>query len=254
LVKDLVRWKTVPAKRLLERSASARSMSEAIAHLASSFLEGIASPPTDLNALATKFNVVSIKGEVMPISGELRRAAQGFEIVYSTDLPPSRRRFTVAHEIAHAYFEYTDGRCRNTKELERLCDMLATEVLMPTDSFRRHKPSSLSPEYIFDLSNKFGVSLRAAALRCHELLDASVFEVVDNEVTWGCGLVRQGPITRIYNEDIRTIIKHATQGNSGERLLFLEKDGVPRRYIISFAPLSKHQRRALLLIKKATAA
>jgi hypothetical protein len=228
-------------------------MSDAIAVVAESLLEGVAFPPTDLDALANKLGIASIKKETMPISGELRRTNLGFEVVYSADLPLSRRRFTIAHEAAHAYFE-KDGKHRNTHELERLCDMLATEFLMPRSSMQAYKSSDLSPARILELSRKFSVSLRTAAIRCYELFNTTIFEVADERITWGCGIVREGPVAQIQHGDIRSVAREASRGGIGERLLFIEKDGVPRRHLISYAPLSAQQNTALLLIKRAPAA
>jgi hypothetical protein len=229
-------------------------MSDAIAVVADSLLEGVPSPPTHLDALASKLGISSIKKETMPISGELRRIDRSFEVVYSADLPPNRQRFTIAHEMAHAYFKLKDGKCRNTEELERLCDMLAIELLMPRSGMRGYKSSDLSPARILEISRQFGVSLRAAAIRCYELFNTSIFEVVDEEITWGCGVIREGPVARIHDGDIRAVVREASRGSAGERILFIEKDGVPRRHLICYAPLSKQHGRALLLIKRAAAA
>jgi hypothetical protein len=245
-----VKWKSVHAKRLL-KFARAESIPDAVATIACSLLEGVQTPPTDLSRLAEKLGVVAIKAEPMPITGELRRVGDGFEIAYSSDLPIGRRRFTIAHELAHAYLERTQGRCRPSMELENLCDAFATEFLMPRDVFCRIRKNALSSAQILEIAKRFGVSLLAVARRCHELLDSSVFEVLGEEVTWGCGLVRRGPVNSIYHDDIRSAARDAVQGAIGERLVFIDRDGVPRRHLISYQSLSKERGRALLLIRRA---
>ncbi|MGC2332908.1 MAG: ImmA/IrrE family metallo-endopeptidase, partial [Candidatus Acidiferrales bacterium] len=60
--------------------------------------------------------------------------------------PASRVAFSIAHEISHAFFpnSVTGARFRsicqsNSKkanELERLCDLGASELLMPLDEFQ----------------------------------------------------------------------------------------------------------------------
>ena len=93
-------------------------------------------------------------------------------VVYSTHLGGARRRFTIAHELAHAVFEKSGPNCpRSGKELERLCDMLAAEFLMPREVFLRQSGSSatLSWERIGDLADLFQTSLSASSLEVRRL-------------------------------------------------------------------------------------
>src|SRR5580704_14110342 len=102
------------------------------------FLDRLDCPPTDLNAVAARLSVTRITYEDLPFPGELRRNSQGFEIACSSYLSASRRRFTVAHELAHVIFETTGPNCPTRgRELERLCDMLASEILMPQNEFMK---------------------------------------------------------------------------------------------------------------------
>ncbi len=73
--------------------------------------------------------------------GFLNHDQVGFAIVVNTNMTPGRRRFTIAHELAHAMFhsrsrgvsvstDRKDGR-------ERFADLFASEFLMPTEALRR---------------------------------------------------------------------------------------------------------------------
>src|SRR5262249_44160125 len=124
------------AKRLRSMANGVERVEDAVHVVAQELLEGIECPPTDLEAVGERVNVRSFVAEDLPISGQLRRGANGFTIAYSVHLSQSRKRFTIAHEIGHAILEGTGpGSPRFGSELERICDMLATELLMPRKIF-----------------------------------------------------------------------------------------------------------------------
>jgi Zn-dependent peptidase ImmA (M78 family) len=96
---------------------------------------------------------------------------------------PGRRRFSVAHEIAHAFFrdaaETYHLRTRNrdqyyrteeARQLERLCDLGAVELLMPGDHVSKCVGRiGFRAAAIPEIARAFGVSLQAAAIRLVEL-------------------------------------------------------------------------------------
>jgi Zn-dependent peptidase ImmA (M78 family) len=76
-----------------------------------------------------------------PSGAFLKHPEVGFSILVNLQMTPGRRRFTVAHEIAHALFHsddhgyvvsHPDGGPR-----ERFADAFAGEFLMPTEGIRR---------------------------------------------------------------------------------------------------------------------
>ena len=93
-----------------------------------------------------------------------------------------RRRFSLAHEIAHTFFDNAlktyqlrsaSGTLpRGAEALERLCDEGAAELLMPADciSAAMDEPDmGLHPESVPRLAERFRVSLEAVALRMTQL-------------------------------------------------------------------------------------
>ncbi|MGG4491471.1 ImmA/IrrE family metallo-endopeptidase [Metabacillus idriensis] len=85
--------------------------------------------------------------------------------------PPRRQNFTIAHEIAHTLmdeFDHIQYRKKESEqnEMERLCDEVASELLLPTDEFKRQmnqhgeKLSSFKP-----LTKFFHASLEAVAVK-----------------------------------------------------------------------------------------
>jgi hypothetical protein len=219
-------WTSAAARRLLNLAGHASDISNAVAIVAGKLLEGIPCPPTDLEALGAPLNILRFEAEPLPISGELRRETGGFVVVYSSFLGASRRRFTIAHEIAHAIFESTGPNCpRAGRELERLCDMIATELLMPRRIFARecgHR-DKLSWRKIDELATLFRTSLSATSLRCAELSGATVFEVDNNVITWAYGSIRKGPVAKL-DEGLKLAIEKTRRREPIEENILADAD------------------------------
>jgi Zn-dependent peptidase ImmA (M78 family) len=113
-------------------------------------------------------------------------AGDSLRIVCSaTGRSAGRRRFSVAHELAHTFFAEAHDRAHmrvrrvepdatpEERALERLCDFGAAELLMPQPWFAeaaaQHGLRALSVPW---LAAFFGVSLEAAALRLVETAPA----------------------------------------------------------------------------------
>lgn len=241
-------WSSAAARRLRKLAGDPPTIKDAVQIVTGRFLDRLNCPPTDLNALAARLNVTRVTYEDLPFSGELRRNSRGFEIACSSHLSASRQRFTVAHELAHVIFETTGPNCPTRgKELERLCDMLASEILMPQDRFMTFADPDLRIEKLFDISRTFETSLAATAIRCAELFGYSAFEVQGALVTWGYGAVKKGPIRRL-DEYLRRAVEKALQGKNGDETLFV-RTGRLRKWNVQYRPLAR-QGRALFLMKQ----
>ena len=158
-------------RRIRALVPTASSLPDAVRHVASELLRGVECPPTNLVELGKRIGVHEILYERLPGSGELHRVKHGYRIVCSSDETPARQRFTVAHEFGHVILERT-GRNppRKGPTVERVCDMLATELLMPTAVFQRLLPGTTdhfrnheSGEIIPDIQEIDRHSVRRAA-------------------------------------------------------------------------------------------
>lgn len=112
----------------------------------------------------------------------------GFAILVNLETTPGRRRFTVAHELAHALFHsdkeryVLSGRRKDPKE--RFADAFGGEFLMPTEGIRRvleeHGigPRIDSPADVVRLQRFFDVSYETALVRLRQarLLTARHYE------------------------------------------------------------------------------
>ncbi len=96
-------------------------------------------------------------------------------IAYNPDRPQGRVAFSIAHEIAHTFFpNSTSGArfrslcnsdSREANELERLCDLGASELLMPHGQFRRALGNEFGLNAIPRLCEQFGSSYEATVFR-----------------------------------------------------------------------------------------
>ncbi|MGI8514263.1 MAG: helix-turn-helix domain-containing protein [Acidimicrobiia bacterium] len=103
----------------------------------------------------------------------------GFSLLVNLDMTPGRRRFTVAHELAHALF-HSGPKTRfilshATKDpRERFADWFAGEFLMPTEGVRRVLderdlgPRITEPGEVIHLQRFFRVSYATALVRLRQ--------------------------------------------------------------------------------------
>ena len=200
-------------RRIRSLAPDAKTRQEAVATVVADLMHDVDCPPTDLDHLGQKLGVREVALEQLPGSGELHKTKTGYRIVCSTDQPVSRQRFTVAHELAHIILE-TSGRNapRSGIEVERICDSLAAECLMPTSVFLRFLPDRIVAADISRLAEIFTTSRTATAIRCAELRSLTVFAVSGDRITWGYGGIRRGALANLPDQ-----IQHAvTAAMAGE--------------------------------------
>lgn len=240
------RWKSAAARRIVEFAGSDSTVEDAVRAVAARFLRDVACPPTDLEALKDRLNIRRIEPvEGLPISGELRPEGDGLAVVYSASMPEGRKRFTIAHEFGHAVFEQTGPNCpRYGVELEKICDMLASEFLMPSEVFRTRVNLKIHPTEIFRLAREFRTSIAATSVRCTQLLGVSVFQLNDAEFEWGFGAIRRKSDLNLYRDALRESIDAAMSGTDGEERVYLRR----RDQRLQWTCL-KGQRRALFVMQ-----
>ena len=102
----------------------------------------------------------------------------GFSILVNLDMTPGRRRFTVAHELAHALF-HSDKEpyvlsFASKDPRERFADTFAGEFLMPTEGVRRvmeeqgFGPTVTDPADVIHLQRFYRVSYATALVRLRQ--------------------------------------------------------------------------------------
>jgi len=120
---------------------------------------------------------IRVERHMGALSGALMPAHRLIRV--NADEPPERRRFTVAHEIAHWVVHCSEERerapimCRLVAEegaadrREREANVFAADLLMPEDAVR-HRFDLLGP-HAEPLAHEFGVSLDAMRWRLYNL-------------------------------------------------------------------------------------
>jgi len=140
--------------------------------------------PVDLEAIARDLGIAVRMDPTLPstVSGKITRvprtrAPAGFAITVNANHHPNRRRFTLAHEIAHYMLHRSeigdeivdDGMYRSTAlrdHDERMADRQAAEIILPAPLVRAEHARDPAPE---TLALRFEVSERAIRIRLREL-------------------------------------------------------------------------------------
>ena len=153
------------------------------------------SPPAPLEGYAKELRVHCIRFEPLLSGGGLARSGKDFEIVLNTEAPGSAfpagttlsaddrkwgelkplRRFSVAHEIAHAVFLKAVGYGsrldlfqKNERAVENACNILARIFLLPRSMLVREIDSRLfDVDHLGKLVHAFGVSPEVFLRRFH---------------------------------------------------------------------------------------
>lgn len=229
------------ARRLLLFSGNAGTVDDAAEAIVSRLIDGIPCPPTDLYALAARVGVTDVCAEKLPISGELRRTNDGFRIVYSSSLTVPRRRFTIAHEMGHAILELTGRNCpRRGPEVERICDLLASEILMPSKIFSNAANGEALAEKIIELTETFKASLSAVCIRYAKLKKVSIFRAVNGEVNWRTGLVRYDPID-VVSSELKSVVSKSAETSVGAETIWMNTRTWTGQWTVSWASLGQQR-------------
>jgi Zn-dependent peptidase ImmA (M78 family) len=170
---------------------------------ANSLIENLPGPPFDLDCpeIRSSIGINQIRyTDSASVHGRVFWQDSGYTIEIASNLTKQRRSFTLAHEIAHTFFQLPGGQGieRNRKpnlpkskitDEESLCDIAAAEMLMPAHArilgFRITDPSEMtkprnafisrvcdygpSVRSILLLAREFGTSLAATSRRFAEM-------------------------------------------------------------------------------------
>jgi hypothetical protein len=150
-------------------------------------------PPIDVDVVAKHLGVVEISEARLVEDGRLERTGTHSRILIRRGVHAGRRRFTVAHELAHLLLAEDTGdliahraRLAVGRE-ERFCDQFAAALLLPCDWLRRRygaRPRRLA--VVRDVAARAESSLAAAVIRLDEVLGwrRSLLRWRTDEGTW----------------------------------------------------------------------
>jgi len=137
---------------------------------------GWAGPPFDPLALATQFLKLEVVASDDVPDARTVPTSKGARIEFNPNRPRERRRYSIAHEIAHTLFPDCAERVRNRGshhadptshdwQLETLCNVAAAEILMPIGSLPPPNPAAFSIDMLMRARPKFDVSMEAVLIR-----------------------------------------------------------------------------------------
>lgn len=140
-----------------------------------SILRPFRSEGESLRQIAHKCGVDGVVEEPLPFDGGIFQQSGGRLVIkLNSHGHHSRRQFTLAHEVGHLVIGSVVGpkarlSCRKSPNLERVCDMIAAELLMPAARVKAavEEMKCSSPGNLRKLADMFGVSMQAAAVRVH---------------------------------------------------------------------------------------
>jgi Zn-dependent peptidase ImmA (M78 family) len=140
---------------------------------AASLVRRFRSAGDTLEDTASRLGIDAIVEEELPFDGGLFERNGRTIIKLSSFSSRTRRRFTLAHEISHLLLAATirvKSCCVSDRNLERACDVLAAELLMPAEAVSHsvQEMGASSPENLRRLALQFDVSLHSAAVRVHQ--------------------------------------------------------------------------------------
>ncbi len=140
-------------------------------------------PPYDPFALAELRKIRVIPSQEVVDARTTANAAGTFTLEFNPSRPRARIRYSIAHEIAHTLFPDCARavRHRGTHEqmapdnwqLETLCNIAASEILMPVGSLTKEQTTQVNVDVVAELRKKFQVSSEAVLLRLTRLTDRS---------------------------------------------------------------------------------
>jgi IrrE N-terminal-like domain len=101
----------------------------------------------------------------------IRDEEHGMVVLVRADDPRTRQRFSLAHELGHVLVDarglHSDLSCRDA-EVERLCDRLAAELLLPRSLFKQR--AGMTPlQHAMQVADRCCASRTAAARRLVDL-------------------------------------------------------------------------------------
>lgn len=229
-------WKSAAAKRVM-KAAGENNIDRALDKIALKLLDGVACPPTDLGALLEHLNVCRVESDAeIMVTGALKKEGKRFVIQVFPGLSSGRRRFTIAHELGHAFLETTGARPpRSGRELEVICDRFAAEILMPRRAFVDTIGESPNISAVLEAGYTFRTSRAAAFRRVRDLYRVKCCEFEDEWFNWsyGFGNIEKSNLryileSKVKNEGTERIDLYFGRGYATWHMEWRRMDGGPR--------------------------
>jgi O-acetyl-ADP-ribose deacetylase (regulator of RNase III) len=156
--------------------------------------QGWPGPPFDPFDLAERLGLAVQPNDSVPDARTVARGSGRLLIAFNPNRPRGRLRYSLAHEIAHTLFPDCAESVRNRgttppgrdeRQLEALCNIAATEFLMPLGSLPALDDASLSIDSLLELRKRFDVSVEAMLIRAVHVSDVQCAAVCWSRIETG---------------------------------------------------------------------
>lgn len=140
---------------------------------------GWGGPPYDPIKLAEYFDIDVTPNDSVIDARTVPLNSNRFQIQYNPYQKPTRRNFSISHEIVHTLFSdcaetirYREAEPEENRELERLCNAAAAEIQLPYAIFSNDANNTLPTiEGLVSLAGKYKASLESVLIRYTEVID-----------------------------------------------------------------------------------
>jgi hypothetical protein len=211
-------WKSAAARHVLLETGHPGSVEEAIRLVAEQLLPFPMAAPTHLDSVA---RVLDAEPETTSTDTEEDTLHDdGLLFFAHTGRTSTQERIEQARQLAERYFKTRKPRgFSRGEELESLKFLLASELLLPTRSFREVVGNAVTMERLLAVAHQFDVSPRLVARKASELPYTAIFEATPEEILWGYGGVRKGLLNNL-DPTLRDVIKYILQEAPSEAVHF----------------------------------
>jgi Zn-dependent peptidase ImmA (M78 family) len=144
---------------------------------------GWSGPPYDPFLLAEMRKIRIVPSQEVLDARTTASAAGVFTTEFNPDKPRERVRYSIAHEIAHTLLPdcaqavrhrgFHENAAPDNWQLETLCNIAASEILMPFGTLKEEETKEVTVSVIGSLKKKYEVSAEAVLWRLTQLTDRS---------------------------------------------------------------------------------
>ena len=150
--------------------------------------------PVNIESIAKSLGAESVQRANISVAGMLLPTEDSFRILVNKNEHWVRQRFSGAHEIAHLLLDPKHAPSMRKEvpkaptTLEKHCDKLAAQILMPDPTFSRYAKSEIcSINSILKLARTFQASITATTIRLMDVIDEPIIAIFSRMATGKTG-------------------------------------------------------------------
>ena len=190
-----------PAGAFVHTKSSRLNMAESTSEYPSRLIDELdirellnARIPVSVESIAMYLGAESVQKTDISVAGMLLPTENSFRILVNRNEHWVRQRFSCAHEIAHLLLDpkHAPSMRKEVPEapttLEKHCDKLAAQILMPDPTFSRYAKSEIcSINSILKLARTFQTSITATTIRLMDVIDEPIIAIFSGMATGKTG-------------------------------------------------------------------